>query len=70
MAKRKTVSLEQETEWKKEELERAEELMERAMKGEDTRLRPGRSIRDLDKDILKLRRELKKLQERSEGRKH
>lgn len=54
--------------YKRETLEKAEALIIRAMKGEHVDLRPGCSVRDLDKDVLKLRRELEALEKRLETR--
>lgn len=62
-------NLKERIEWKHKELDRAESLLSRVFNGEDVRLRPGRSAKDLDRDVLKLRRELKSLKKRYEKRK-
>ena len=51
---------------KKEDLQKAEALVDRAMKGGPVDLRPGCSVRSLDKDVLKLRRELETMESRLE----
>lgn len=64
MGRKSTRSLQLDLDRLKDELSTAEELMDKAFRGGPVKLRTGYALRDLDKDILRLRKQVSRKESR------